>query len=125
VDEVGEIKDSTCFKDIEAGDHIFWINKADLRVEKIKVQEIKKEKIPCYQLLKIESERGPFTAYPGSTINFSKEFYINCDRAFMGLVRYAEERIKTVGNKMEKLMKEYEREEKFLDENIWRLETQG
>lgn len=125
VDDVDEIKDSTCFKDIKVGDHIFWINKADLRVEKIGVQEIKKEKMPYYQPLEIESERGSFTAYPGSTKSFSNEFYTNSDRAFIGLVRYAEKRIKTVGNKMEKLMKELERNEKFLDENIWRFETRG
>ena len=125
VDEVNEIKDSTCFKDIKAGDHIFWINKSDLRVERIGVREIKKEKLPCYQLLEIESERGPFTAYPGSTKSFSNEFYTNSDRAFIGLVRYAEKRIKTVMNKMEKLMKELERNEKFLDENVWRFETRG
>lgn len=125
VDEVGEIKDSTSFKDIKVGDHIFWINKSDLRVEKIGVREIEKEKMPCYQLLKIESERGSFTAYPGSIKSFSNEFYTNSDRAFIGLVRYVEKRIKTVGNKMEKLMKELERNEKFLDENIWRFETRG
>ena len=81
--------------------------------------------MPCYQLLKIESERGSFTAYPGSIKSFSNEFYTNSDLAFMGLVRYVEKRVKTVGNKMEKLMKELERNEKFLDENIWRFETRG
>lgn len=122
VDEVDEIKDSTYFKDIKAGDHIFWINKVDLKVEVIGVQEIKKKK-SCYQLLEIESERGPFTAYPGSTKSLSNEFYTNSDRAFISLIRYVEKRVKTVGNKMEKLMKELERNEKFLDENIWRFET--
>jgi len=125
VDEVGEIKDFTYFKDIKAGDHIFWINKVDLKVEKTVVRKIEKRKMPYYQLLEIESERGSFTAYPGSIKSFSNEFYTNNDRASIGLVRYVEKRIKTVGNKMEKLMKEFERNEKFLDENVWRFETRG
>ena len=125
VNKADEIKDSTCFKDIKAGDHIFWINKADLKVENIRVRKIKKEEIPCYQLLEIESERGPFTAYPGSTKSFSNEFYTNSDRALIGLVRYVERRVKTVGNRMEKLMNELEHNEQFLDENVWRFETRG
>ena len=114
-----ETKNLVYFKDIKIGDFIFWINKADLKIEKIKVKKIEKEINPyCRQFLTFRFSRGgDFVAYPNSTISLSKEFYIDPRKAFLGLITYVRKRIKTVGNRMETLMKEFYKLEKLLVED--------
>lgn len=114
-DETLEVKDPIKFGTVKFGDKIFWINKNDLKVEVAKINRSVKNGVSCYPTLNIYTDRGKFTAYPGSDKSFSNEFYTSSDKAWMGLVKYVRRRVKTVGNKMEKLMIVFNHEEKFLD----------
>jgi hypothetical protein len=113
-------------KELKPGDSVWEVRKGDKEVREVKVEKIieGKEKYLCYKVLYIYmSSSITFKTYPNSTRSLNALYYTDEEQAWRYMLRWKKLRMKTVGKEMEKLMKELERNEKFLDENIWRFET--
>ena len=104
------------FDKVRVGMGVWWLNKSKLKVERVRVLEVGEERkaAPGYRTLRIKTSREIFTAYPGSDYSFSREYHTHHDKALLCLIRYAKGRVKTVGDKMEKKMIQFEFLERVL-----------
>ena len=103
-------------KELKPGDSVWYVDKAELKIKKAKVEKIieEKEKYLCYKVLYIYmSSSITFKTYPNSTRSLNALYYTDEEQAWRYMLKWKKSRMKTVGKEMEKLMKELEKYEKI------------
>lgn len=113
-------------KELKPGDSVWWVDKYEKKVKEVKIMKIQKnEKIWSYGSMTIITSSTIVNTFSDSMCSVSHDLYTGEEQAWKYMLKWKKSRMRTVGKEMEKLMKELERNEKFLDENIWRFETRG
>lgn len=99
-------------KELKPGDSVWYINKGRVCIEKAKVKEKRKywRKFGWKDIeyLQFITSINAFIALPGSTRSTKFVYYTTEEQAWKYMLEWRKSRIKTVGNEMEKLMKELE-----------------
>ena len=98
-------------KELKPGDSVWYVDKAELKIKKAKVNKIieEKEKYLCYKVLYIYmSSSITFKTYPNSTRSLNALYYTDEEQAWRYMLKWKKSRMRTVGKEMEKLMKELE-----------------
>ena len=106
-------------KELKPGDSVWEVRKGDKEIREVKVGRIIEGTHICYKALYIYlSSSITFLTYPNSSRSLNALYYTDEEQAWRYMLKWKKSRMRTVGKEMEKLMKELERNEKFLDENI-------
>ena len=107
-------------KDLKPGDSVWYIDKAELKIVKKKINNVKKRGIelidPPYRLEKslevFINSYERFYTFPRSCRSVSLLYYTTEEQAWKYMLDWRKSRMRTVGKEMEKLMKELEKYEK-------------
>ena len=107
-------------KELKLGDSVWFVDKINGKVRKTKILEIKKNATSWNYIncLEIKTPIYSFITYPNASRSTRLSYYTTEEQAWRYMLEWRKSRIKTVGNEMEKLMKELEEIER--NEKIWR-----
>lgn len=109
-------------KELKPGDSVWWVDKVGLKIVEKKIEKRGIELIkPPYRLEKslkvfVKSYES-FYAFPCSHHSVRLLYYTTEEQAWKYMLEWGKSRMRTVGNEMEKLMKELEEIER--NEKIW------
>jgi hypothetical protein len=106
---------SPSMKELKLKDSVWYVDKFKLKVRKTRILEIQKKAISWdYYIatLRIKTPISSFLTYPNASRSTRLDYYTTEEQAWRYMLEWKKSRMKTVGNEMEKLMKELEKIER-------------
>jgi len=100
-------------KELKPGDSVWYVDKVELIVKKVKVKSVKDNIEPwSYGSLEVNTDLTCFKTHSNSTRSINCLYYTREEQAWRYMLKWKKSRMWTVGKEMEKLMRELERYDK-------------
>lgn len=104
---------SPSMKELKPGDSVWYVDKVELIVKKVKVKSVNDNIDPwSYGSLEVNTDLTCFKTHLNSTRSINCLYYTVGEQAWRYMLKWKKSRMRTVGKEMEKLMKELEKYEK-------------